>query len=110
MFSRLVRRAAAAGGMCRAFDAHNGLAGISIGSRAFTASNKADVQKVVAVLYRAGDAAKELKLLGECTLKGLVDKGVGKRNYRTKFCYFMSLSTLVYLFPSHLTRLPATST
>eukprot|EP00884_Botryococcus_braunii_P009968 jgi/Botrbrau1/18973/Bobra.0100s0010.1 len=64
MFSRLVRHAAAAGGVCRAFDAHNGLAGISIGGRAFTASNKADVQKVVAVLYRAGDAAKEPKLLG----------------------------------------------
>lgn len=65
MFRRLLRQSARAGAFCRALDAQCGLGGSALGFQKYAASNKADVQKVVAVLYQAGDAAKEPKLLGE---------------------------------------------
>lgn len=65
MLRRLVRQTASAGVLWRALDVQGGLGGGVLGFQKYAASNKADVQKVVAVLYQAGDAAKEPKLLGE---------------------------------------------
>jgi hypothetical protein len=67
MLPRLFRQAASSGALRRLADVRSGVSKTA-GGREFAASNKADVKKVVAVLYKAGDAAKEPKLLGEYAL------------------------------------------